>query len=195
MPRFVRLSTFLGWFAAASICAAAILISAFYLYLAPQLPDAEQLKTTQLQTPMRIFTSDNKKIAEFGEKRRSPVSIQEVPSTLTSAFIAAEDNRFYEHGGIDVVGLARAAVQLIKAGRIKTGGSTITMQVAKNFFLSRERTFIRKFNEIFLAIQIEQALTKPEILERNDRRPPKGALPLQPYREPRTSKNTPRLDS
>lgn len=165
MPRFVRLSTFLGWFAAASICAAAILISAFYLYLAPQLPDAEQLKTTQLQTPMRIFTSDNKKIAEFGEKRRSPVSIQEVPSTLTSAFIAAEDNRFYEHGGIDVVGLARAAVQLIKAGRIKTGGSTITMQVAKNFFLSRERTFIRKFNEIFLAIQIEQALTKPEILE------------------------------
>ena len=165
MPRFVRLSTFFAWLAAASICAAAILISAFYLYLAPQLPDAEQLKTTQLQTPMRIFTSDNKKIAEFGEKRRSPVSIQEIPSTLTSAFIAAEDNRFYEHGGIDVVGLARAAVQLVKAGRIKTGGSTITMQVAKNFFLSRERTFIRKFNEIFLATQIEQALTKPEILE------------------------------
>ncbi|WP_197475134.1 transglycosylase domain-containing protein, partial [Oleiphilus sp. HI0079] len=89
----------------------------------------------------------------------------EIPTTLTSAFIAAEDNRFYEHGGIDVIGLARAAAQLIQAGRIKTGGSTITMQVAKNFFLTRERTFIRKFNEIFLAIQIESVLSKPEILE------------------------------
>ncbi|WP_197473505.1 transglycosylase domain-containing protein, partial [Oleiphilus sp. HI0066] len=110
-------------------------------------------------------TSDNKKIAEFGEKRRSPVDISEIPTTLTSAFIAAEDNRFYEHGGIDIIGLGRAAAQLIQSGRIKTGGSTITMQVAKNFFLTRERTFVRKFNEIFLAIQIEQALTKPEILE------------------------------
>ena len=165
MARFVRLSTFFAWLAAAAVCGAGILLSAFYLYLAPQLPDAEQLKTTQLQTPMRVFSSDNKKIAEFGEKRRSPVSIEEIPTTMTSAFIAAEDNRFYEHGGIDIIGLARAASQLIPAGRIRTGGSTITMQVAKNFFLTRERTFIRKFNEIFLAIQIEQALTKPEILE------------------------------
>jgi penicillin-binding protein 1A len=165
MARFVRLSTFFAWLAAAAVCGAGLLLSAFYLYLAPQLPDAAQLKTTQLQTPMRIFSSDDKKIAEFGEKRRSPVSIEEIPTTMTSAFIAAEDNRFYEHGGIDVIGLARAASQLVQAGRIKTGGSTITMQVAKNFFLTRERTFIRKFNEIFLAIQIEQVLTKPEILE------------------------------
>lgn len=165
MARFVRLSTFFAWLISAAVCGFGILLSAFYLYLAPQLPDAAQLKTTQLQTPMRIFSSDNKKIAEFGEKRRSPVNIEEIPTTLTSAFIAAEDNRFYEHGGIDIVGLARAASQLIKAGQIKTGGSTITMQVAKNFFLTRERTFIRKFNEIFLAIQIEQVLSKPEILE------------------------------
>ena len=165
MARFVRLSTFFVWLSAAAVCGAGILLSAFYLYLAPQLPDAAQLRTTQLQTPMRIFSSDNKKLAEFGEKRRSPVGIEEIPTTLTSAFIAAEDNRFYEHGGIDVIGLARAAAQLVKAGRIKTGGSTITMQVAKNFFLTRERTFIRKFNEIFLAIQIESALSKPEILE------------------------------
>ncbi|KZX84224.1 peptidase [Oleiphilus sp. HI0009] len=165
MARFVRLSTFFAWCTAAAICGAGILLSAFYLYLAPQLPDAAQLKHTQLQTPMRVYTSDNKKIAEFGEKRRSPVDISEIPTTLTSAFIAAEDNRFYEHGGIDIIGLGRAAAQLIQSGRIKTGGSTITMQVAKNFFLTRERTFVRKFNEIFLAIQIEQALTKPEILE------------------------------
>ncbi|WP_068466016.1 penicillin-binding protein 1A [Oleiphilus sp. HI0079] len=165
MARFVRLSTFFVWLGAAAVCGAGILLSAFYLYLAPQLPDAAQLRTTQLQTPMRIFSSDNKKLAEFGEKRRSPVGIEEIPTTLTSAFIAAEDNRFYEHGGIDVIGLARAAAQLIQAGRIKTGGSTITMQVAKNFFLTRERTFIRKFNEIFLAIQIESVLSKPEILE------------------------------
>ena len=165
MARFVRLSTFFMWLGAASICAIGILLSAFYLYLAPQLPDAAQLRTTQLQTPLRIYTADNKKIAEFGEKRRSPVDIEHIPTTLTSAFIAAEDNRFYEHGGIDIRGLSRAAAQLIKSGRIQTGGSTITMQVAKNFFLSRERTFIRKFNEIFLAIQIESALSKPEILE------------------------------
>ena len=165
MARFVRLSTFFVWLSAAAVCSVGILLSAFYLYLAPQLPDAAQLRTTQLQTPMRIFSSDNKKLAEFGEKRRSPVDIEEIPTTLTSAFIAAEDNRFYEHGGIDIIGLARAATQLVKAGRIKTGGSTITMQVAKNFFLTRERTFIRKFNEIFLAIQIESVLTKPEILE------------------------------
>jgi len=165
MARFVRVSTFFAWCAAALICSVGILLSAFYVYLAPQLPDAAQLKTMQLQTPMRVYTSDDKKIAEFGEKRRSPVSIEEIPTRLTSAFIAAEDNRFYEHGGIDLVGLARAAAQSIQSGRIKTGGSTITMQVAKNFFLSRERTFVRKFNEIFLAIQIEQALSKPEILE------------------------------
>jgi len=161
----VRLSTFFAWLSAAAVCGLGILLSAFYLYLAPQLPDAAQLKDTQLQTPLRIFTTDNKKIAEFGEKRRSPVTIEEIPSTLTSAFIAAEDNRFYEHGGIDFIGLARASTQLIRSGKIKSGGSTITMQVAKNFFLSRERTFIRKFNEIFLAIQIESALSKSEILE------------------------------
>ena len=105
MPRFVRLSTFFAWLAAASICAAAILISAFYLYLAPQLPDAEQLKTTQLQTPMRIFTSDNKKIAEFGEKRRrlrfflarlaSPAPVARTPAAI------AQERRASEGEGCD----------------------------------------------------------------------------------------------
>jgi len=165
MPRFVRLSTFFAWCFAAMICGAGLVLASFYLYLAPNLPDAEQLKTTQLQTPLRIYSADNKKIAEFGEKRRTPVSYLEIPSDLINAFVAAEDNRFFEHGGIDLKGLARATTQLLTTGRIVSGGSTITMQVAKNFFLSRERTFIRKFNEIFLALQIEQSLKKEEILE------------------------------
>jgi penicillin-binding protein 1A len=165
MSGFVRLSTFFAWAFAAMLCGAGVILCAFYLYLTPKLPDPVSLKTTQLQTPLRIFSSDGKKLAEFGEKRRSPVNIEEVPKMLSSAFIAAEDNRFYEHAGIDVKGLTRAVAQLIQSGSIQSGGSTITMQVAKNFFLTREKTFIRKFNEIFLAIQIEQVLTKKEILE------------------------------
>ena len=165
MFRFVRFSSFIAWSLTAILCGTVFLISSFYLYLAPTLPAANQLKTTQLQTPLRIFTSDKKSIAEFGEKRRTPININDVPELLINAFIAAEDNRFFEHNGIDLKGLARASSQLITSGKIKSGGSTITMQVAKNFFLSREKTFIRKFNEIFLALEIEKSLTKNEILE------------------------------
>ncbi len=165
MFRFVRLSTFLGWMFASAVCGAGLMLSAFYLYLTPNLPNADRLKTTQLQTPLRIYSADNKSIAEFGEKRRTPIEFDQIPEQLIQAFIAAEDNRFFEHGGIDIKGLVRATAQLVASGQIKSGGSTITMQVAKNFFLSRERTFIRKFNEIFLAIQIEQSLSKQEILE------------------------------
>lgn len=165
MFRFVRFSTFLGWSLASILCGAVFLVSSFFLYLTPTLPVANQLKHTQLQTPLRIFTSDKKSIAEFGEKRRTPIDINTAPELLVNAFIAAEDNRFFEHNGIDIKGLARAVTQLITSGKIKSGGSTITMQVAKNFFLSREKTFIRKFNEIFLALKIEQSLSKNEILE------------------------------
>jgi len=147
------------------LCGGIFLMASFYLYLTPTLPNANELKTTQLQTPLRIYSQDKKRIAEFGEKRRTPINIEEVPTKFIDAFIAAEDNRFFEHFGIDVKGLTRAVVQLITTGRKKTGGSTITMQVAKNFFLSKEKTFIRKFNEIFLALQIEQTLSKNEILE------------------------------
>jgi penicillin-binding protein 1A len=165
MFRFVRFATFIGWSLASIICGVIFLVSSFFLYLTPTLPLASQLKHTQLQTPLRIFSSDKKSIAEFGEKRRTPIDINSVPPLLVNAFIAAEDNRFFEHNGIDIKGLARAVTQLIASGRIKSGGSTITMQVAKNFFLSREKTFIRKFNELFLALKIEQSLSKNEILE------------------------------
>lgn len=165
MFRFVSFLKFFGWSFLLSGFGAIFIVASFYLYLTPALPDTEQLKNIQLQTPLRIYSQDKKRIAEFGEKRRTPVNIHEVPQSFLNAFVAAEDDRFFEHFGIDFKGLARAATQLISTGRIQSGGSTITMQVAKNFFLSREKTFIRKFNEIFLAIQIEQNLTKYEILE------------------------------
>lgn len=129
-----------------------------------QLPSVTVLKDIQLQTPLRIFSADNKLMAEFGEKRRIPVSLDNVPKDLINAVIAIEDNRFYEHSGVDLIGLGRAAVKLIVSGDKLQGGSTITMQVARNFFLSREKTYLRKINEILLATKIEQELTKNEIL-------------------------------
>ncbi len=136
-----------------------------YLYLKPGLPDVESLRTVQLQTPLQVFSRDGLLIAQFGEKRRDPVSINEVPVDLVKAFLAAEDDNFRDHVGIDLLGLGRAAWQLVSSGQIQSGGSTITMQVAKNYFLSHERTFARKFREILLALEIEKALTKDEILE------------------------------
>lgn len=165
MLRFVSFYRFLGWSFVTGLCGTGLLVASFYLYLTPNLPDVEQLRHTQLQIPLRIFSSDDKLIAEFGEKRRSPITIDQVPEKLSQAFIAAEDNRFYEHHGVDIKGLLRAVTQLATSGKIQSGGSTITMQVAKNFFLSREKTFTRKFNEILLALQIEQELSKNEILE------------------------------
>tara|TARA_R110001592_G_scaffold177076_2_gene417290 strand:+ start:100788 stop:103220 length:2433 start_codon:yes stop_codon:yes gene_type:complete len=165
MFRFVSFLKFFAWSFLLSSFGTIFIIASFYLYLTPTLPDTEQLKNIQFQTPLRIYSQDKKRIAEFGEKRRTPINIDNIPTAFTNAFISAEDDRFFEHFGIDLKGLARAASQLISTGRIQSGGSTITMQVAKNFFLSREKTFIRKFNEIFLALQIEQNLSKYEILE------------------------------
>ncbi|MFT5576061.1 MAG: penicillin-binding protein 1A [Bermanella sp.] len=139
--------------------------AAIFLYLTPKLPDVDTLRDIRLQTPLRIYSRDLQLIGEFGEKKRTPLDFEEIPSIFIKAFLAAEDDRFYEHHGVDIAGLLRAASQLIVSGEIQTGGSTITMQVAKNYFLSQERTFSRKFNEIFLAIKIERALSKAEILE------------------------------
>ncbi|MGH1462263.1 MAG: penicillin-binding protein 1A [Neptuniibacter sp.] len=136
-----------------------------YFHFSPKLPPVSTLKEIRLQTPLRIYSSDDKLIAEFGEKRRSPITYPEIPTQFVNALLAAEDNRFFNHFGIDIKGLSRAAFQLATSGSIKSGGSTITMQVAKNYFLTRERTFSRKFMEILLALRIEQELSKEEILE------------------------------
>ncbi len=133
-------------------------------YLKSDLPTVTVLKDLKFQTPLRIFSADNKLMAEFGEKRRAPVALNEIPKNLINAVVATEDNRFYEHSGVDIRGLSRAALKLLSSGDKAQGGSTITMQVARNFFLSREKTYLRKINEILLARKIEQELTKDEIL-------------------------------
>jgi penicillin-binding protein 1A len=141
-----------------------VVATCLYLYLSPKLPSVEELKEIELQIPLRIYSQDLKVIAEFGEKKRSPVSFDEIPQPMIDAFLAAEDDSFFEHGGIVVSGLLRAAVELVTTGSIRSGGSTITMQVARNFFLSNRQEFTRKFNEILLAFKIEEELTKEEIL-------------------------------
>jgi penicillin-binding protein 1A len=141
-----------------------VVATCLYLYLSPKLPSVEELKEIELQIPLRIYSQDLKVIAEFGEKKRSPVSFNEIPQSMIDAFLAAEDDSFFEHGGIVVSGLLRAAVELVTTGSIRSGGSTITMQVARNFFLSNRQEFTRKFNEILLAFKIEEELSKEEIL-------------------------------
>lgn len=117
-----------------------------------------------MQTPLKIYTADGRFIAEFGEQKRIPLNYDEIPKILIQAILAAEDAQFYEHSGVSIKGLTRAAMELLLTGSIQSGGSTITMQVAKNFFFSSERSFKRKFNEILLALKIEQGFTKDEIL-------------------------------
>jgi len=140
-------------------------VSITYLILKPDLPDVETLRDIQLQVPLRVFSSDGKLLGIFGEKRRIPVTIEEIPAQLTNAFIAGEDARFYEHPGVDYQGISRAAWSLLRTGEKTIGGSTITQQLARNFFLTSEKTFTRKIKEIFLALKIEQQLDKNLILE------------------------------
>lgn len=134
-------------------------------YILPQLPPVESLKEVRLQMPLKVFTADRRLIAEFGEKRRAPVAIDAVPPLLKQAFIAAEDDRFYQHPGVDWMAIVRAVVGLVHTHEKKQGGSTITMQVARNFFLSPEKTYERKLKEVVLACVIERDLSKDEILE------------------------------
>ncbi|GIU40566.1 penicillin-binding protein 1A [Shewanella sairae] len=154
---------FIAFFSLGLLGIAAII--AAYFYVLPDLPDVTTLKTVKLQTPLRIYSSDGKLISQFGEKRRIPLKLEEVPKPLLQAFIATEDARFYEHKGIDPIGIIRAASVMLATGEKKQGASTITMQVARNFFLTRDKTIIRKVKEIFISIHIEQLLTKDEILE------------------------------
>ncbi|NRD75681.1 PBP1A family penicillin-binding protein [Shewanella sp. VB17] len=142
-----------------------VAIAAAYFYVLPDLPDVNTLKTVKLQTPLRIYSRDGELISQFGEKRRIPVKFEHVPPLLIDAVLDTEDARFFEHHGIDPIGITRAAFILLTTGKKSQGASTITQQVARGFFLSREKTYVRKIKEIFLAIQIEKALSKEEILE------------------------------
>ncbi len=141
------------------------LVAGVLYYIEYQLPDIDALNTVQLQVPLQIFTNDNKLIATFGEKRRVPLPYNQIPPQLIHAVLATEDQRYFQHAGVDLPGLGRAAVQLVLTGRKLQGGSTITMQVARSFYLTRRKTFGRKIREILLAIKIEHKLKKEKILE------------------------------
>ncbi|MCG8382602.1 MAG: penicillin-binding protein 1A [Gammaproteobacteria bacterium] len=163
--RFIR---FLKWaILAGAVCVVLGIGGIYLLYqkLSPDLPPVEVLKDVKLQVPLRIFTADGKFMAEYGEKRRMPLAIEEIPKDLKNAFLAIEDDGFYDHRGVSLKGLFRAAYNLAKTGRKGQGGSTITMQVARNFFLTHEKTYLRKVNEILLALRIEQELNKDAIFE------------------------------
>ncbi|MEG3113838.1 penicillin-binding protein 1A [Salinicola sp. 4072] len=165
MKLFTRLLTTAFWLLL-SLCAGVVLaVIGAGLYFAPGLPDVRQLQNYELQTPLRIYTEDDKLIGEYGEERRMPVSYDEIPKSLIDALLAAEDANFYNHPGVDPKGLLRAAVELASSGDIQSGGSTITMQVARNYLLTLDQTFTRKIREILLALQMEQILDKQEILE------------------------------
>lgn len=161
----LRITRKLAVLALISSCAIAWLLAGLYLYLGPNLPEADTLREVKLQTPMRVLSQDGLLIGQFGEQKRSPLQFEEIPGHFVNALLAAEDDQFFEHGGVDMLGLARAITELLATGQKRSGGSTLTMQVARNYFLSLERTFLRKFNEILLAIEIERALSKEEIFE------------------------------
>jgi penicillin-binding protein 1A len=146
-----------------SVLAGALVVLAMLL-IYPKLPSLDSLTNYQPKIPMRVFTADGALIAEFGAEHRAVTTLAKTPKVLQQAILAAEDDRFYEHGGIDTMGVLRAAISNLTSGGAKEGASTITMQVARNFFLSSEKTLTRKLNEALLAIKIEHSLSKDEIL-------------------------------
>ena len=142
-----------------------LILFAGYSIIATQLPDLDALNDIHYQSPMRIYSRDGLLIGEFGEKIRYPITLDEVPKPMVQAFLSAEDDRFFDHPGFDYQGLLRASLTYVVTGEKRQGGSTITMQVARNFFLSNEKTFLRKIKEIMLAMKIEAELPKTRILE------------------------------
>jgi penicillin-binding protein 1A len=162
------LATLFKWLVFVILVCLATFATACYFFFAEldkELPDIGQLSNVQYQIPLDIYSQDDLLIAQFGEKRRIPLPIEKVPQLQIKAFLAAEDDRFYKHSGVDVKGLMRASSQLLATGKKRQGGSTITMQVARNFLLNNEKTYLRKLKEIMLALKIERLYSKSQILE------------------------------
>lgn len=165
MHRFLRLGRLALIVALIGIALAAITVGVTYWLMAPRLPSVATLKQVDMQLPLRVLSSDGKLIATFGETRRIPVRSEDVPDNLRDAVLSAEDASFYEHPGFDWRGIMRAAWHVIASGGDKSqGGSTITQQVAKRFFLSPEKLYTRKVMELFIALRMEKLLSKDEIL-------------------------------
>ncbi len=157
------------WLGCAAVCGAVLTLAGVFLYLDPLTPKAETYRNVQLETPLRIYTRDGDLLAEFGERRLIPVTIDQVPQAFIDALLDTEDKRFYEHSGIDFISLTNDTLGLVRSlmveGSLGPGASTITMQLARNVSFGLERTFIRKFKEMLLALKIERELSKDEILE------------------------------
>ena len=140
-------------------CAAIWWLAGLYLYLSPKLPEESALRNITLRTPMRVLSRDGALIGQFGEQKRKPLQFEQIPQSFIDALLAAEDDGFFEHGGIEPLSLMRAVSELLLTGKKGSGGSTLTMQVARNYFLTLDQTFLRKFTEILLAFQIEARLS------------------------------------
>jgi penicillin-binding protein 1A len=157
------------WLSICGLCALVLSLAGAFLYLDPQIPHAATYRNVQLATPLRVYAQGGELLAEYGERRLIPIALNEVPQQFINALLDTEDKRFYEHSGIDFISLTNDSMSLIGSlltdGELGAGASTITMQLARNVSFSLERTFIRKFKEMLLALKIEQELTKDEILE------------------------------
>ena len=165
MSRLRRFAAHTVWALFILLFIAVLVAAVVYVYMEWQLPDVKTLRDVHLQVPLRVYTADHKLIAQFGTKRCIPVTLDQVPKPLIHAVLATEDARFYEHPGVDLVGIFRATKTVIETGKRSQGASTITMQVARNFFLTRKKTYTRKINEILLALKINKELRKDKILE------------------------------
>ncbi len=163
LPRKPWQLALVALFAAAALAVVALAVVA--LALTPTLPAVQDVGEKRLKVPMRVYTADGELMAEFGEEKRIPVKIEQVPETLVKAILAAEDRSFFFHHGVDYLGIMRAAIHNLRTRGTGQGGSTITMQVARNYFLSPEKTYIRKIKEVLLAFKLERELTKKQILE------------------------------
>jgi penicillin-binding protein 1A len=152
-----------GLTSCAAIGTVAAVIGAYY-YVAPGLPSPATIRDIPLQIPLRIFSRDGYLISEIGERRRILIRYEDLPPHVVQAFIAAEDRRFFEHPGVDYQGIGRAFLRLLQSGEISGGGSTLTQQLARDYFLSREQLFTRKLREAFLAWKIEQEFSKEQIM-------------------------------
>jgi penicillin-binding protein 1A len=153
------------WLVWTAVCGAVLSLAGVFLYLNPQIPTAETYRHVRIETPLRIFAEGGELMAEFGERRVIPLKIADVPPLFISALIDTEDKRFYSHGGVDFISLVNDSIELALNQEIRSGASTLTMQLAKNISFTPEQTFIRKFKEMLLALKIERELTKDEILE------------------------------
>jgi len=165
MRRFAaRVLVILLTAALAITAAVALGFAGAYQFLEPELPDAAELREVPLQLPLQVYSRDGKLIAQIGEQRRIPVAWDDIPQVVVDAFLAAEDDRFFEHPGVDWQGLVRALVSNVSAGGVREGGGTITMQLARNTVLTSERTLRRKLKEVFLALRLEREFSKQEVL-------------------------------